>query len=210
MIKEFCAENFTCIPQAIKNGAKRIELCDNLHVGGTSVSTGVMAETIDYCHEKNVSVMTMIRPRGGNFYYNDTELKMMEIDILEAKKIGADGVVFGCLTENGKTLDTDALERLVDKANGLQITFHMAFDSLDKEEQFSAINWLAENGVHRILTHGGDKGTLINENFAHLKELITHADNRLIILPGGGITKENLQEVVDELGVSEAHGTRIV
>ncbi|MGX6978093.1 copper homeostasis protein CutC [Vagococcus elongatus] len=210
MIKEFCAENFTHIPQAIQNGAKRVELCDNLHVGGTSVSTGVMAETIDYCHEKNVSVMTMIRPREGDFYYNDTELKMMEIDLLEAKKIGADGVVFGCLTENAETIDTDALERLIDKADGLQITFHMAFDSLPKEEQFKAIDWLSENGVNRILTHGGPAGTLIHENFAHLKELIAYANHRLIILPGGGITKENSEEVAGTLGVSEVHGTRIV
>lgn len=86
MIKEFCAENFTNIPAAIHAGAKRIELCDNLAVGGTTPSTGVIEETLSYAGEKNIPVMTMIRPRGGDFIYNDTELKIMHTDLIEAKK----------------------------------------------------------------------------------------------------------------------------
>ncbi|MGX7030551.1 copper homeostasis protein CutC [Vagococcus zengguangii] len=210
MIKEFCAENFTNIPQAIQRGARRIELCDNLTVGGTSVSLGVLTETISYCHELEVSVMTIIRPRGGDFFYNDTELKMMEIDILEAKKVGADGVVIGCLTEDQSEIDIEGMDQLLAHTEGLQVTFHMAFDSLPKEEQFNAIDWLVERGVERILTHGGPAGTPIQENFEHLKALIAHADGRIIILPGGGITTQNAQEVMDTLGVKEVHGTKIV
>lgn len=86
MIKEFCAENFTDIPTAIQNGATRIELCDNLAVGGTTPSTGVIEETITYASEHSIPVMTIIRPRGGNFVYNDIELKIMHTDLIEAKK----------------------------------------------------------------------------------------------------------------------------
>lgn len=209
MIKEFCAENYTSIPLAIANGANRIELCDNLAVGGTTPSTGVIEEVLSYANEKSVPVMTIIRPRGGDFVYNDIELKIMHTDLIEAKKLGTDGVVIGCLTPSG-WLDEEALEVLIDSAEGLQITFHMAFDAIPQERQYEAIDWLVEHGVHRILTHGGVAGTNIEDNFAHLKQLIAHADGRIIILPGGGITSENAQVVADALGIHEVHGTKIV
>ncbi|MDA9472702.1 copper homeostasis protein CutC [Enterococcus sp. 5H] len=209
MIKEFCAENFTNIPTAIRNGAGRIELCDNLAVGGTTPSTGVIEEVIAYAGEKSIPVMTIIRPRGGDFVYNDIELKIMHTDLIEAKKIGTDGVVIGCLTNDG-WLDEDALEMLIETAEGLQITFHMAFDVLSKEQQFAAIDWLVDHEVHRILTHGGPAGTSIEENFEHLKALIEYANGRIIILPGGGISDKNAETVINELKVNEVHGTKIV
>lgn len=209
MIKEFCAENFTKIPQAIQKGANRIELCDNLAVGGTTPSTGVIEEVLAYAGEHFVPVMTIIRPRGGNFVYNDIELKIMHTDLIEAKKLGTDGIVIGCLTEDG-WLDEEALDLFIETAEGLQITFHMAFDALSKENQFKAIDWLAERGVTRILTHGGPAGTPIEDNFDHLKELIAYADQRILILPGGGISTENVQTVMDTLKVTEVHGTKIV
>ncbi|MBO0461247.1 copper homeostasis protein CutC [Enterococcus sp. DIV1298c] len=209
MIKEFCAENYTLIPLAIAKGTNRIELCDNLAVGGTTPSTGVIEEVLSYASEKSVPVMTIIRPRGGDFVYNDIELKIMHTDLIEAKKLGTDGVVIGCLTPSG-WLDEEALEVLIESAEGLQITFHMAFDAIPQERQFEAIDWLVEHGVHRILTHGGAAGTNIEENLEHLKQLIAHANGRIIILPGGGITSENAQAVADALEVHEVHGTKIV
>lgn len=209
IIKEFCAENFTNIPSAIIAGATRIELCDNLAVGGTTVSTGVLEETVSYCNEKNIPVMAMIRPRGGNFIYHDTELKIMHTDLIEAKKIGVDGVVFGALTSDN-WLDEELLLELIDVSEGLQMTFHMAFDELSKPNQFKAIDWLSAQGIHRILTHGGPIATPIETNFDHLKELIAYANGRLTILPGGGITSANAQTVLETLCVSEIHGTKIV
>lgn len=209
MIKEFCAENFTNIPTAIQNGAGRIELCDNLAVGGTTPSTGVIEEVVAYAGEKSIPVMTIIRPRGGDFIYNDIELKIMHTDLIEAKKIGTDGVVLGCLTKDN-WLDEEALELLIDTAEGLQITFHMAFDMLNKENQLKAIDWLAEHDVHRILTHGGPAGSTIENNFNRLKELIDYADGRITILPGGGISNKNIDAVVNALEVHEVHGTKIV
>ncbi|MBM7710147.1 copper homeostasis protein CutC [Enterococcus lemanii] len=209
MLKEFCAENFTDIPKAIEQGVKRIELCDNLTVGGTTPSAGVIETTVQYAHENNVTVMTIIRPRSGNFVYNDYELKIMETDLIEAKKYGTDGVVIGCLNEDG-WLDEEALDVLIDRAVGLEITFHMAFDAMSKENQFKAIDWLVENVVDRILTHGGVAGTPIEDNFEHLKELIAYANGRIIILPGGGVNHANAQLVADALQVNEVHGTKIV
>lgn len=209
MIKEFCTENYTAIPLAISRGANRIELCDNLAVGGTTPSTGVIEEALSYAGEKEIPVMTIIRPRGGDFIYNDIELKIMHTDLIEAKKLGTDGVVLGCLTPSG-WIDEEAMELLLETAEGLQTTFHMAFDSIPKDRQFAAIDWLAEHGVDRILTHGGDASDPIEAHFDHLKQLIAHADGRLIILPGGKVNYKNAESVATALGVTEVHGTKIV
>ena len=96
MLYEFCAENFERVPAAIDAGAKRIELCDNLAVGGTTPSAGVISATVGYAHEHDARVMCMIRPRGGDFHYNQDELRMMEMDLGLAVSAGADGLVFGC------------------------------------------------------------------------------------------------------------------
>lgn len=209
LLKEACVENFTMIPKALAAGAKRFELCDNLAVGGTTVSPGVMAATFDYCHENDSTVATMIRPRGGDFVYNDIELQMMVQDLLTAKELGTDAVVLGCLTSD-KQIDKEAMYQLLDVADGLQVVFHMAFDDIAPDEQFAAIDWLVEQGITRILTHGGVAGTAILDNLPRLKELVTYANGRLTILPGGGISHENLAEVVSYLDVNEVHGTRIV
>lgn len=209
MIKEFCAENFTDIPAAIKKGARRIELCDNLAVGGTTVSIGVLEATLKYAQEHDVPVNAIIRPRGGDFIYNDTEITMMGTDILEFKKSGVDGVVFGCLTP-GNDLDVEAMSELLTLAEGLSVTFHMAFDQMSPMQQKWAIDWLADAGVDRILTHGGLPGSTIAENIPHLQELIAYASDRLIILPGSGITAKNYLTVTKALNVKEVHGTKIV
>lgn len=209
MIKEAAVENFTNVPTVIANGANRIELCDNLAVGGTTVSKGVMAETQKYASEHHTPIMAMIRPRGGNFVYNDTELKIMETDIFQAQELGIDGVVFGALTDDGD-LDTEALEMLIAAAGGMQITFHMAFDAIPIEKQDNAVKWLIEHGVDRILTHGGSLDKPINESINQIKETIKSANGQIIVLPGGGITKDSVDQITSELGVAEAHGTKIV
>lgn len=209
IIKEFCAENFTHIPRAIAAGANRIELCDNLIVGGTTVSKGVMTAAADYCAEKKIPLMALIRPRGGNFVYTDSELKIMETDIYDAKQLGVDGVVFGCLNER-QTIDEEAMFMLLEAAEGMQVTFHMAFDVLSKDEQFKAIDWLANHQVDRILTHGGPSSFPIEQHLEYIKDLMSYANNRITILPGGGISFENADSIVSFLNTKEIHGTRIV
>ncbi|MDQ0157823.1 copper homeostasis protein CutC [Robertmurraya andreesenii] len=209
MLKEVCVENFTNVPELIAKGAGRIELCDNLAVGGTTVSHGVAGVTINYCHSKNIKVMSMIRPRGGNFVYSKEEIEMMKWDLVHLKEIGTDGVVLGCLNDTG-WIDEESMITLLDLAKGLEITFHMGFDHISPGNQFQAIDWLAEHGVNRILTHGGPLHTKIEDNLVRLKEYIDYADSRIIILPGGGITNKNLHLITSAINIGEVHGTRIV
>lgn len=208
-LKEVCLENYTYVAKAIAQGANRIELCDNLASGGTTPSKGVMHETIAYCAEHTIPVMAIIRPRGGNFIYNDSELKIMGYDIIEARNLGLDGIVIGCLNEEN-WLDEDAMEQILEESYGLQVTFHMAFDAIPVSRQFEAIDWLIDHDVQRILTHGGSLDLPIDTTLPHLKELVDYADGRIVILPGGGITDENAQHVIEQLGVNEVHGTQIV
>ncbi|WP_208559341.1 copper homeostasis protein CutC [Marinilactibacillus kalidii] len=208
MIKEFCAENFTQIQAAIKNGANRIELCDNLAVGGTTPSYGVIKRTVEYCKEEAVPVMTMIRPRGGNFNYSIQEGIIMENDIEQAIELGTDGVVLGCLTEDNR-IDHVLMETLLKKCKQVEVTFHMAFDEISPDHQFEEMEWLIDHHATRILTHGKKSGKLI-EHQDRLNELITHAKGRIEILPGGGITHENLEIVKQVIETDQFHGTRIV
>ena len=196
MLKEVPVENYTDIPRVIANGANRIELCDNLAAGGTTVSHGVMAESQKYASEHHIPVMAMIRPRGGNFVYNDIELKMMEADLFQAQQLGVDGAVFGALTPQG-TIDEEA-------------TFHMAFDAIPVEHQAASIDWLIDHDVDRILTHGGPLTKPIEDTLSHLKETVEYAKGRIIVMPGGGVTVDNAAEIAEQLHVPELHGSKLV
>lgn len=209
MIREVCVENFTLVPNAIQAGADRIELCDNLAVGGTTVSVGVMETTITYCKQKAVPVMVIIRPRGGDFIYSEVEKEIMLRDIQTAKELGAEGIVIGALTTD-YTLDTDFLTKVIQVSENMERTFHMAFDELSKEQQRAAIDWLSEAGYSRILTHGGPLTNPIDQHTTTLKELIAYSKGRITILPGGGITSDNSSRLQKELSVEELHGTKIV
>lgn len=216
LTREFCAENMTLVPAAVAAGAVRVELCDNLAVGGTTPSYGVIRAAVAHARETGTKVMCMVRPRGGDFEYTAAEAAMMRDDLLMAKRLGVDGVVFGCLRDG--RLDRELTAELVRLAHepsaeaprGVAVTFHMAFDALSSADQLEAIDWLADQGVERILTHGGPAGTPIADNLERLRACVERAAGRLTILPGGGITWENAEDVAAALGVSEVHGTKIV
>ena len=208
LTREFCAENMELVPAAIAAGAARVELCDNLSVGGTTPSYGVIRAAVALAGERGVGVMCMIRPRGGDFEYTPDEAAMMRDDLAMAKRLGVTGVVFGCLRDGH--LDRALTSELVELADGVDVTFHMAFDALPADEQLGAIDWLAGQGVSRILTHGGPAGTPIEDNLGRLRAYVDRAAGRVTILPGGGITWENAERIASELGVCEVHGTKIV
>ena len=210
LVKEFCAENVECVPEAIAAGAGRIELCDNLAVGGTTPSHGVIRAAVELARPAGIPVMCMIRPRGGSFEYSGTEARIMVDDLRHAAELGVDGVVFGCL--RGGEVDRELTGRLAGLAKeaGLMVTFHMAFDEISADAQPAALNLLAGLGVDRVLTHGGAAGTPIAGNLERLRRFVVYAAGRLEILPGGGVTWENAEEVADAVGVREVHGTRIV
>lgn len=210
LVKEFCAENVERVPEAIAAGAGRIELCDNLAVGGTTPSHGVIRAAVEIARPAGIPVMCMIRPRGGSFEYSGAEARIMVDDLRHAAELGVDGVVFGCL--RGGEVDRELTGRLAGlaKESGLMVTFHMAFDEISADAQPAALNLLAGLGVDRVLTHGGAAGTPIAGNLERLRRLVDYAAGRLEILPGGGVTRENAEEVADAVGVREVHGTRIV
>ncbi|HEP1680401.1 TPA: copper homeostasis protein CutC [Streptococcus pyogenes] len=209
MIKEFCAENLTLLPTLDAGQISRVELCDNLAVGGTTPSYGVIKEACQLLHDKKISVATMIRPRGGDFVYNDLELKAMEEDILKAVEADSDALVLGLLTTENQ-LDTDAIEQLLPATQGLPLVFHMAFDRIPTDHQHQALDQLIDYGFVRVLTHGSPEATPITDNVEQLKSLVTYANKRIEIMIGGGITAENCQSLSQLTGTAIVHGTKII
>ena len=209
MIYEFCAENVTLLEKAMQAGARRIELCDNLAVGGTTPSYGVTKAAVELAANYDTTIMTMIRPRGGDFVYNDLEIAIMLEDIRLTAQAGSQGVVFGALTAD-KKLDKANIEKLIAASKGMEIVFHMAFDELSDEDQLEAIDWLNQAGVTRILTRAGVSGDSLDKRFAHYHRILEHAKGKIEILPGGGIDLDNRQTFIDQLGVTQLHGTKVV
>ena len=209
MIYEFCAENVTLLEKAMQAGARRIELCDNLAVGGTTPSYGVTKAAVELAANYDTTIMTMIRPRGGDFVYTDLEIAIMLEDIRLTAQAGSQGVVFGTLTAD-KKLDKANLEKLIAASKGMEIVFHMAFDELSDEDQLEAIDWLSQVGVTRILTRAGVSGDSLEKRFAHYHRILEYAAGKIEILPGGGIDLDNRQTFIDQLGVTQLHGTKVV
>lgn len=209
MIYEFCAENVTLLEKAMQAGARRIELCDNLAVGGTTSSYGVTKAAVELAANYDTTIMTMIRPRGGDFVYNDLEIAIMLEDICLTAQAGSQGVVFGALTAD-KKLDKPNLEKLIAASKGMEIVFHMAFDELSDEDQPEAIDWLSQAGVTRILTRAGVSGDSLEKRFVHYHRILEYAKGKIEILPGGGIDLDNRQTFIDQVGVTQLHGTKVV
>ena len=209
MIYEFCAENVTLLEKAMQAGARRIELCDNLAVGGTTPSYGVTKAAVELAANYDSTIMTMIRPRGGDFVYSDLEIAIMLDDIRLTAQAGSQGVVFGALTAD-KKLDKANLEKLIAASKGMEIVFHMAFDELSAQDQLEAIDWLSQVGVTRILTRAGVSGDSLEKRFAHYHRILEYAVGKIEILPGGGIDMDNRQTFIDQLGVTQLHGTKVV
>ncbi|MBK0006840.1 copper homeostasis protein CutC [Bacillus sp. S35] len=201
-IKEACVEGYEQAKKAEKLGADRIELCDNLSQGGTTPSYG----TIQYASEHlDTDINVIIRPRIGDFVYSEAEYQIMKKDVKTCKDLGVNGVVFGILTEEAE-IDYGRTKELIAEARPLSITFHMAFD--ETKDKYKAIDILSELGADRILTKGG-KGSAL-QNLHMLRELITYANERIIILPGGGIHEGNAERVMKETKAAELHGIKIV
>lgn len=194
---EVCVNSVESAVNAQAGGANRIELCDNLSEGGTTASAGtLLAVRAKLICEMNV----LIRPRGGDFLYNSPELETIMNDIAFAKKAGADGIVFGFLTEYGK-IDTTLLKEMITLARPLSVTFHRAFDMCD--DPFEALEQLIKLRVDRILTSGLKPTAL--EGADLLKQLVQKAGNRIIIMPGGGIRPTNMEKLIKKTGAREFH-----
>ncbi|NXJ07371.1 CUTC protein, partial [Odontophorus gujanensis] len=175
-------------------GAGRIELCAGLVEGGTTPSMGLL-QVVKQC--VRVPVFVMIRPRGGDFLYSDREVEVMKADIRLAKLHGADGLVFGALTEDGR-IDTELCTALLAVCRPLPVTFHRAFDMVHDPQV--ALETLISLGFERVLTSGCDSSAL--EGLSLIKKL---AEQVRFFPPGGGITERNLQRILEGSSASEFH-----
>jgi len=194
---EICVDSLESATAAERGGAKRVELCSDLLEGGITPSAGLIATA-----RKKVSIglHVMIRPRGGDFYYSDDAFDVMRRDVLMAKQLGADGVVFGLLDLEAN-VDVQRTRQLADLAKPLKTTFHRAFDvSADLRQSLEDV---VEAGADRILTSGGAETAV--GGIAALYDLVKRAKDRVIIMACGGIDDQNVGVVLEKTCVREIH-----
>ncbi|MFV0312545.1 MAG: copper homeostasis protein CutC [Dysgonomonas sp.] len=198
---EVCANSTQSAINGQKGGAIRVELCDNLSEGGTTPSLSQIEKTRQLI---NIQLNALIRPREGDFLYSDLEFEIMKQDIHHCGQAKCDGVVFGILNPDG-SIDKKRNRELVEIAHkyNMSTTFHRAFDRCNNLS--NSLEDIIELGCDRILTSGGMESA--PEGKEILKKLIGQADQRIIIMPGGGITENNISGLVRATGLTEFHGS---
>lgn len=198
-VLEICAGSIESALAAQRGGADRIELCDNMSVGGTSPSFGMISVCKKLIH---IPVFPIIRPRGGNFVYSDEEYEAMKEDILCCKRLGCEGVVLGILNLDG-SIDIERCAELVSIARPMQVSFHRAFDCSNNLQK--GLEDIIGLGCERLLTSGG--GLRAIDAVQQIKSLVLQSANRISIMPGSGITDDNILEILHETGAKEFHST---
>jgi copper homeostasis protein len=197
VILEACVDSVESALAAQAGGAHRIELCEDLLEGGTTPSAGM----IEVCRERlQIPVHVLIRPRGGDFVYSDVEIEVMQRDIALARRLGAQGVVYGALRADG-SVDVERTKALLGVSRPLSVTFHRAFDFTPDAD--AALDTLIALGIDRVLTSG--QAPTAVEGTRTLARLVTRGGGRIRILAGGGLTEENIAKVVADTGVPEVH-----
>ena len=194
---EISVETLEAATAAERGGADRVELCGNLSVGGVTPDTEILRAVRAQVH---IPIFSMIRPRAGDSVYSDAEFSEMRRSISDAKESGMDGVVLGVLTKE-RRVDLERTRELVELAKPLPVTYHRAFDEATDLRQ--ALEDVIQSGVKRILTSGGAKTAL--EGAAVLAELIEAAGERIVVVPGAGISSANITEVARRTRAREFH-----
>jgi copper homeostasis protein len=197
IIVAICVDSIESAIAAEKGGADRIELCSSLFEGGITPSYGCI-EMVRKSIDININVI--IRPRGGDFLYSSLEFEIMKKDILISKELGANGIVLGLLTCDGN-VDIKRTKELVELAKPMTVTFHRAFDMTC--DPFKALEDIISIGIDRVLTSGQERCAL--EGVDLLKKLVDRAGNRIIIMPGAGITERNINNILSLTGAREVH-----
>lgn len=195
---EVCCGDMQSVLAAKEGGADRIELCQALEVDGLTPSAEMMAEAIGL----GIPVQVLIRPREGDFVYDEAEIETMLKEIRLAKRLGANGVVIGALKSDG-SIDEETIRRLVSEATGLSITFHRAFDVCSQPTE--ALEQIVSLGCHRLLTSG--QAPSAEQGIPLIKRLVEQSGGRLIIMPGAGVNQENARRILSETGAHEIHGS---
>lgn len=196
MIVEICCTSVASFRNAVSGGAHRLELCENLSQDGLTPSTNFLEQVME---TSPIPVHVLIRPRGGNFTYSELEIQAIGNQIEKVKSYGAQGIVMGALNPD-QGLAVGALQGWIQKAKGMDLTFHRAFDRVAAPE--IALKTLIDLGFNRILTSGQQKTAV--GGIELLKELQSIAKEHLTIMPGGGINDQNC-ELFFEAGFGEIH-----
>jgi len=198
-VLEVCVDTVESAIAAERGGAQRIELCSALRDGGMTPSTGlirVVRSKVEF------EVFVMVRPRGGDSLYTEYEFQAMQSDIVQARGLGADGVVLGLLDSHGE-VDVERTRQLVQLAKPMQVTFHRAFDmSADLDRSLARV---IESGAHRILTSGGMQS--VEHGAQRIANLVRAAEGRIRIMVGGGLRHGNLHRIAAQTGASEYHSS---
>jgi len=196
---EIATSDFLTTKSAVEGGADRIELCANLAEGGTTPSYA----HIKKCRQAfDIALFPIIRPRGGDFLYTKDEFEIMKNDIKLCKELGCEGIVIGLLNMDG-TIDMTRTSELIELAYPLEVTFHRAFDRC--KDPFAALEELIEIGCQRILTSG--QKPMVSEGMDLIAELNKKADDRIVILPGSGVRKDNIKMLAEKTGCIEFHSS---
>lgn len=195
---EVCANSIESCIAAQAAGAHRIQLCAAFPEGGTTPSYGFIRLAANLL--SGVSLQVMIRPRSGDFCYTEYDMLQMEMDIGICAELGIDGVALGCLNRHGH-VDRAAMQRLLAKCQGMQVTFHRAFDVCC--DPFEALEDLIELGVHRVITSGQQNNALQGAEL--IGRLDQAAAGRITVMAGAGINAGNIREIAAKAGVREYH-----
>lgn len=195
---EICTPSRRSAEAAKAGGAKRIELCRDLSCGGLTPSDA----DIDYCvHTLGLRTHVLVRPRAGDFCYTPSEVAEIMATIARCRRLGAAAVVVGFLDAEGH-VDKDLTRRAVEHAQGMEVTFHRAFDEA-RQNPLEALHDIADCGCHRLLTSGQHPTAL--EGAAVIRQLVGATPVR--ILAGSGVTPQNVRRLIELTGVDEVHGS---
>jgi copper homeostasis protein len=200
MLIEICTPTYQSAINAQKGGVHRIELCEDLSVGGITPSIDLIKQVVK---ELSIPANILIRPRGGDFVYSDTEFNQMLSDIEFCKSIGCNGIVSGVLKSN-KTIDAERTKQLIEASKPMSFTFHKAFDEVP--DPYKTLDSLIKLGTDRILTSGQSNTDIDGLNT--LMKLKNQAKGKLTILVGGGVRADNVLEF-KKAGFMEIHSSAI-
>jgi copper homeostasis protein len=199
MLLEICCFNLHSALIAQEQGAQRIELCADAMAGGTTPAYG----TIEMARRHlSIPIYTIVRPREGDFHYDENEFRSMRQDIAICKKLGCDGIVTGILQKDGG-IDKERMSALIADAYPMGVTFHRAFDWTS--EPYQALEDIISLGCERILTSGQMPDALSGANL--IADLVAKADHRIIIMPGSGIRASNIGELATRTQAEEFHSS---
>jgi copper homeostasis protein len=198
-IFEVCAFNIQSAIVAQNAGAARVELCDNPVEGGTTPSHGTIKATRERI---DIALYPIIRPRAGNYLYDDEEFSIMYRDILVTRDLGCNGISVGIQKINGE-VDTERLKRLVEWAGTMGVTCNRVFDCAP--DPFKALEDIISCGCERILTSGLKSAAPDAADL--LKNLVDAAGDRIIIMPGAGIKSSNVRKLAEQTNAREFHGS---